>query len=102
MRPHFRIQLNKWEKLLIVDFGSADYEIQDNDPKILSEDQRNLLHINSAIKTGNFLLDLSVRETDLFSYSRWLTAANRVFKMYVSVKTPSDEHKLLVSFILKS
>lgn len=96
------IQLSKCEKLPIVDFGSVDCEVPDIDRNILSKDQQYLLDISSAIKSGNCPVDLSVREPGPLSHSRWLTTANRVLRLYVSVETPSDEHKMLVSFILKS
>ena len=35
-------------------------------------------------------------------HSRWLTMANSVLRLYASVINPSTEHKLLVSFVLKS
>lgn len=96
------IQLSKCEKLPIVDFESVDCEVPDIDPDILSNDQQYLLLISSAIKLGNIPIDLAVREPGPLSHSRWLTTANRILRLYVSVKTPSNELKMLVSFILKS
>ena len=96
------IQLSKCKKLPIVDFESVDCEVPDIDPNILSKDQQNLIHTSSAIKSDNFPVDLSIREPGPLSHLQWLTTANRVFRLYVSEETPSDEHKILVSFIFKS
>lgn len=96
------IQLSKCEKLPLVDFESVDCEIPDIDRNILSKDQQYLLDISSAIKSGNCPVDLCVREPGPLSHSRWLTTANRVLRLFLSVDTPSDEHKMLVAFILKS
>lgn len=47
-------------------------------------------------------MDLCVCEPGPLSHSQWLTTANRVLRLFLSVDTPSDEHKMLVAFILKS
>jgi len=95
-------QLNKCEKLPLVKFVSVHCEIPEIDRKILSKDQQFLLDISSAIKSGNCSEDLSVRESGVISHSRWLTTANRVLRLYLSLETPTEEHKILVSFLLKS
>ena len=77
------IQLSKGEKLPIVDFESVDCEVPDI---ILSKDQQYYLHISSAIKSGNFPMDLSAPEPGSLSLSRWFTTANRVLRLYVSWK----------------
>ncbi|KAJ8870255.1 hypothetical protein PR048_029276 [Dryococelus australis] len=46
--------------------------------------------------------DISVCESGPLSHSRWLTTANRVLRLYLSIENPTDEHRILVSFILKS
>ncbi|GBL75629.1 hypothetical protein AVEN_154946-1 [Araneus ventricosus] len=95
-------QLSKCEKLLGVNFKSVECEIPEIERKILSEDKQYLLDISYAIKSGRSPEDLSVRELGALSHSRWLTTANRVLRLYLSIDNPTDEHKLLVSFILKS
>lgn len=95
-------QLSKCEKLPVVNFDSIECEIPDIDRKILSRDQQYLLDISCAIKAGNCPEDLSAREPGPLSHSRWLTTANRVLRLYISIENPTDEHKILASFILKS
>lgn len=95
-------QLNGCEKLPVVNFDSIQCVIPEIDRKLLSKDQQYLFDISTAIKSGNCPEDLSIRDPGPLSHARWLTAANRVLRLYASVITPSDEHKLLVSFILKS
>ena len=34
------------------------------------------------------------------SQSRWLTLANRIFRLYASTSTPSDKLKILADFII--
>lgn len=86
----------------LVNFDSIQCVIPEIDRKLLSKDQQYLFDISTAIKSGNCPEDLSIRDPGPLSHARWLTAANRVLRLYASVITPSDEHKLLVSFILKS
>ena len=59
---HINIQLSKCEKLLLMDFESVDFEVPDIYFKILNKGQQYLLHIISAIKSGNFPVDLSLPE----------------------------------------
>ncbi|GBN83907.1 hypothetical protein AVEN_262180-1 [Araneus ventricosus] len=94
-------QLSKCEKLPVVNFKSVECEIPEIERKLLSKDQQYLLDISYAIKSGKSE-DLSVREPGALSHSRWLTTANRVLRLYLNIKNPTDEHKILVSFILKS
>lgn len=85
-----------------MDFESVDCKLPDIDPNISSKNQQYLLDISYAKKSGNCPVNLSVREPGPLFHLRWLTAANRVLRLYVSVETPSYEHKMLISFILKS
>ena len=86
----------------MVKFVSVDCEIPEIDRKILSKDQQSLLDISSAIKSGSCSEDLSAREPETISHSRWLTTANKVLQLYLSLENPTDKHKILVSFLLKS
>lgn len=95
-------QLSKCEKLPVVNFECVECEIPDIDRKVLSKDQQYLLDISSAIKSGSCPEDLSVREPGPLSHSRWLTLANRVLRLYISIGNPTDNHKTIVFFILKS
>ncbi|GBL93131.1 hypothetical protein AVEN_216482-1 [Araneus ventricosus] len=94
-------QLSKCEKLAVVNFKSVECEIPDIKRKILRKDLYCLLDISYTIKLGRSPEDLSVREPGAFSHSRWLMA-NRGLRLYLGIENPTDEHKILVSFILKS
>lgn len=72
------------------------------DRQLLSKDQRYLLDISRAIKNAIIPMDLSKRDPGPISHARWLTCANRVLRLYVSVESSSDALKDLVTFILKS
>jgi hypothetical protein len=96
------IKLTKCEKLEVVKFQSIECELPDIDRKVLSKDQQYLLDISSAIKSGTCTGDLAIREPGPLSHSRWLTTANRVLRLYISENNPSEEHHILVQFILKS
>ncbi|GBM37687.1 hypothetical protein AVEN_9971-1 [Araneus ventricosus] len=96
-------QLSKCEKLTVVNFViSNECEIPEIERKILSKDQQYLLDISYAIKSGRSPEDLSVHEPGALSHSRWLTTANRVLRLYLNIENPTDERKILISFILKS
>ncbi|GBM35679.1 hypothetical protein AVEN_97879-1 [Araneus ventricosus] len=95
-------QLSKCEKLPVANFESNECEIPEIERKILSKDQQYLLDINYAIRSGGSPEDLFVHEPGSLSHSRWLTTANRVLRLYLNIENPTVEHKILVSFILKS
>ncbi|GBM91465.1 hypothetical protein AVEN_52165-1 [Araneus ventricosus] len=96
------IQLSKCEKLPVVNLKSVKCEIPEIERKILSKEEQCLLDISYAIKLDGYPEDLSVREPVSLSPSRWLTTAKRVIHLNLSIENPTDEHKILVSFILKS
>ncbi|GBN32715.1 hypothetical protein AVEN_180481-1 [Araneus ventricosus] len=95
-------QLSKCEKLPVVNFESVECEIPDIERKTLNKDQQYLLDIRYGINSGGSPENLSVREPGPLSHSRWLTTANKVLHSYLSIENPTHEHKILVSFILKS
>ncbi|GBN97717.1 hypothetical protein AVEN_202615-1 [Araneus ventricosus] len=95
-------RFSKCEKLPVLNFKSSKCKILEIERKILSKDQQYLLDISYAIKSGSSPEDLTVREPGPVSLSRWLTTANRALRLYLSIENPADEHKILVSFFLKS
>ncbi|GBN07603.1 hypothetical protein AVEN_261002-1 [Araneus ventricosus] len=94
--------LSKCEKLPVGNFESNECEIPEIEGKIFSKDQQYLLDISYALKSGSSPKDLSVPEPGPLSHSRWLTTANRVLRLYLSIENPTYEPKILVSFILKT
>ncbi|GBL98512.1 hypothetical protein AVEN_111632-1 [Araneus ventricosus] len=95
-------QLTCCEKLPVVDYEPIDCSIPDIERNLLSKDQQYLLDISNAVTLGHCPEDLSNREPGPLSHSRWLTAANRVLRLYISLSDPSGNLKEINGFILKS
>lgn len=89
------------EKLPLVSFERVDCPIPQVDRKVLSKDQLYLFHISAAINSGTISEDLATRNPGPISHSRWLTTANRILRLYVSLEKPSYEIRQLINFILK-
>ncbi|GBN41735.1 hypothetical protein AVEN_192268-1 [Araneus ventricosus] len=77
-------KLTCYEKLLVVDYEPIDCSIPDIDRNLLSKDQQYLLDISDAMTFGHCPEDLANRDPGPLFHSRWLTAANRVLKLYIS------------------
>ncbi|GBM33592.1 hypothetical protein AVEN_181837-1 [Araneus ventricosus] len=95
-------QLTCYEKLPVVDYEPIDCLIPDIDRNLLRKDQQYLLDISNAITLGHCPEDLAYRDPRPLSHSRWLTAVNRVLRLYTSSSDPSGNLKEIVGFILKS
>ena len=54
-----------------------------------------------AIAIGHCSLDLSRRDPGSLANSRWLTAANRILRLYVGTEKPSANLRILVEYIVK-
>lgn len=67
----------------------------------LSKDQKYLLDMCQAIEKGHLSESLSKKMPGPLVHSRWLTAANRILRLYVSTESPSPELTLLTDYILK-
>lgn len=65
----------------------------------MSTDQRYLLQMSHAISSGNCPPSLANREPGAMHHARWLTTANRILRLYVSQKKPTENLKKLVKFI---
>lgn len=82
------------------------HPIQCNLPEIskskqeLSTDQLYLLEICQSINNGSLDENLAKRNPGKIVQSRWLTTANRLLRLYVSTETPSENLRILVTFIL--
>lgn len=59
------------------------------------------MDISKAIQSGQCPEDLSIRDPGPISHSRWLTTANRVLRLFISVEN-SEKLNQMVIFILKS
>ena len=60
-----------------------------------------MLYIYGTVKTGECAPDLALKDPGPLSSSRWLIWANIILRLYISEVKPSDEIKLLVSYIMK-
>jgi len=67
----------------------------------VSTDQQYLYEMCHAISDGTRSPDLAAGRPGPVVHSRWLTTANRILRLYVSSKGPSDNLKILVTFIMK-
>ena len=50
---------------------------------------------------GECGVDLAMRNPGCLNHSRWLTTANRILRLYVSDKKPSENLKTLVTYIIR-
>jgi hypothetical protein len=66
----------------------------------LSNDQKNLLDLCFAIKSGTVDESLARRKLGPLCHSRWLTLAVRVLRLYVSTVNPSQKLRILVEYIM--
>ncbi|GBN34169.1 hypothetical protein AVEN_270728-1 [Araneus ventricosus] len=89
------------EKLPVVDYERIDCSITDIDSNLLSKGQQYLLDISNAITLGNCPEDLENRDPGPLFHSRWLTAANRVLRLYISSSDPTGNLTEIIGFILK-
>lgn len=94
-------QLNGCETLPVVKFEPIEGEMPTIKHFDLSTDQRYLRDICDAVSTGMCSESLSRRYPGALSHSRWLTAANRLVRLYVSTENPSNSLKVIVTFIIK-
>lgn len=94
-------QLQSCEELPIVSFKKVNVVVPEVDPKILSTDQKYLLEISVAISNGVISESLAQKQPGKLAHSRWLTTANRILRLYVGTINPSEELKILTTYILK-
>ncbi|GBO09129.1 hypothetical protein AVEN_122935-1 [Araneus ventricosus] len=66
----------------------------------LSDDQRYLKDMFQAVSDGNCPNGLANRKPGPVAHSRWLTTASRILRLYVSIRNPSDNLVILVTYIL--
>lgn len=94
-------QLEKCESLPVCSFKKINVDLPDVDDAELSKDQKYLYAISMAIQSGVCSEDLARQDPGRLAHSRWLTAANRMLRLYVATARPSANLKVLVSFVLK-
>lgn len=93
--------LKDCENLTVTNFEPIICNLPEIDPKILSKDQKYLYEICQAVNSGVCPEDLKNRLPGPLNHARWLTAANRLLRLYVTFEKPDDNLKGLVNFICK-
>ena len=93
-------QLESVQSRPIVNFDSIPSEQLSVEPSELSTDQQYLYKMYEAVSTGSIDESLSSRNPGNISHSRWVTAANRFLRLYVSTSQPSENLVKIVRFIM--
>ena len=95
-------QLEECEKYSVCDFDAIETSmprLSDEAKDELSCDQKYLFEIIRAVETGHVSERLANLYPGKMAHSRWLTTANRIMRLYVSVKNPSDTLKNIAHFV---
>ena len=97
--------LQTCHELEIVDFmrreNGLPHRLLDVENLDLSKDQLYLYKMCDAIASGSVADSLAKKEPGPLVHSRWLTAANRILRLYVSTQSPSNELILLTNYVLQ-
>ena len=95
--------LNVCEERAIVSFEPIDfgYSLPVTNPGDLSQDQKYLYNCFYAIKSGECSEDLANRSSGRLNLSRWVTTANRILRLYMSIDSPSGNLKVIVNYIMR-
>ena len=95
-------QLEECEKYSVCDFDAMETSMprwSDEAKDEQSCDQKYLYEIIRAVETGHVSERLANLYPGKMAHSRWLTTANRIMRLYVSVKNPSDTLKNIAHFV---
>jgi hypothetical protein len=94
--------LVKCEYLEIVNFNPICLSnLPENMCEDLSTDQDLFLKLCKGVSSGKIHQELAARKPGPLSHSRWLTAAIRVLRLYISTETPTNNLIILATFIMK-
>lgn len=88
--------LETCEKKTVVRFKNILAEIPEFISQYITTDQTYLYNIVKAVSTGLLSKDLANKTPGKMSHARWLTRANRILRLYVSVESPSENLVILV------
>ena len=89
------------KKREVTEFASIEVNLPEIQVDDLSTDQKYLYQIHQAVSRGDVPGDLAMRNPGNLNHSRWVTAANRILRLYVSTARPSEHLRLIVDFIMK-
>ena len=93
----------RFENLQVVNFQPIPAETIDINEKYfadLSSDQKYLLEMYRAVSSGFCEPTLASRKPGKMAHSRWLTAASRALRVYVSTEEPTSNFKQVVQYIM--
>ncbi|CAH1998449.1 unnamed protein product [Acanthoscelides obtectus] len=93
--------LENCEKRPISKFKPIPTSLPELSAKDISTDQKYLYRMVEAISTGVFPSDLANKSPGKMSHARWLTRANRILRLYVSVETPPESLTILATYVIK-
>ncbi|GBO33590.1 hypothetical protein AVEN_230193-1 [Araneus ventricosus] len=80
--------LKACEKLPLVAFNSIERDLPGIDPTNLHCEQKYLLNICTALRSGVGSSDLAKHQPGTLNLARWLTTANRILTLYISTSIP--------------
>jgi len=89
------------ENMPVVSYSQIIVELPKHVATDLSTDQQYLYEMCDAVSTGVCSESLSRRDPGTLSHSRWLTAANRILRLYVATADPSAQLMTLVMYIIR-
>ena len=93
-------ELQKCETKAVVSFTPIEVPAISIDKADLSTDQKYLLEMYDAVSRGLLSDDLAKRSPGSLNHARWLTTANRILRLYVSINEPSQNLITLVEFVM--
>lgn len=96
-------RLKNSEQLPIVQFEKINFVCTANLDEIshtLNTDQNYLYNICCAISNGTVSEQLANRTIGPMTHSRWTTTANRVLRLYVADPKPSQNLKIIATYIM--
>lgn len=94
--------LENCEKRPVIQYQSIPGVLPNVSAEDITADQKYLYRIVLAVTTGDFPADLADKSPGKMSHARWLTWANRVMRLYVSMKSPSQNLIVLATYIVKA
>jgi len=97
-------RLSTCEKLPVVGFEAieSDLTVMDNVTSVeLSTDQKYLHAICRAVATGDCPTNVAELTPGHLHHGRWLTTACRILRLYVATVDPSQELRILATFVMR-
>ena len=90
------------EDLPVINYSPIEVEgLHYTNASDLSTDQQYLLNICRAVSSGSCSGDLALIKPGTVVYSRWMTTANRILKLYVASENPSENLVIISTFEMK-